>query len=28
VRISYCVDYEMIKRSLPVFKKLMEKIKG
>jgi len=28
VRISYCVDYDMIKRSLPVFKKLMEKIKG
>lgn len=28
VRISYCVDYDMIKRSLSVFKKLMEKVRG
>ncbi len=28
VRISYCVDHEMIKRSLPIFKKIIEQIKG
>ncbi len=28
VRISYCVDHEMIKSSLPVFKKLMDKVRG
>lgn len=28
IRISYCVDHEMIKRSLPVFKKLIDQIKG
>lgn len=28
VRISYCVDHEMIKRSLPSFKRLMERIKA
>ena len=28
VRISYCVDHDMIKRSLPVFKKLMDKVKA
>jgi len=28
VRISYCVDHEMIKRSLPVFKKLIERKRG
>ena len=24
VRLAYCVDYEMIKRALPAFKKLAE----
>ena len=28
VRISYCVDHDMIKRSLPIFKKLMEKVRA
>lgn len=27
-RIAYCVDYDMIKRSLPGFKKLAEEMKG
>ena len=28
VRISYCVDYDMIVRSLPAFEKLANRYKG